>query len=162
MCIRDRGKPTLFFGVPTFYATLLNSTLPDDAFASVRWGVSAGEALPPTLMAKFHDRFGIDILDGIGSTEALHIFLSNSPTDIKPGTTGKPVPGYELEIRDGDGALVPIGTPGRLYVRGESIALGYWHRTEATRSVFEGSWLSTGDTYPVSYTHLTLPTKRIV
>ena len=142
-----QGKPTLFFGVPTFYATLLNSTLPDDAFASVRWGVSAGEALPPTLMAKFHDRFGIDILDGIGSTEALHIFLSNSPTDIKPGTTGKPVPGYELEIRDGDGALVPIGTPGRLYVRGESIALGYWHRTEATRSVFEGSWLSTGDTY---------------
>lgn len=142
-----QGRPTLFFGVPTFYATILNSALPDDAFASVRWGVSAGEALPPALQQAFDERFGVEILDGIGSTEALHIFLSNRPGDIKPGTTGKPVPGYELEIRDEDGALVPPGTAGRLFVRGESIALGYWHRTEATRNVFEGSWLSTGDTY---------------
>ncbi|MGV9826499.1 benzoate-CoA ligase family protein [Gordonia sp. NPDC003429] len=142
-----QGQPTLFFGVPTFYATIVNSALPDDAFASVRWGVSAGEALPPALQENFRRRFGVDILDGIGSTEALHIFLSNQPGDIRPGTTGKAVPGYELEIRDADGNLVSAGTPGRLFVRGESIALGYWHRTEATRSVFEGSWLSTGDTY---------------
>lgn len=140
-------RPTLFFGVPTFYATMINSALPDDALTSVRWGVSAGEPLPLTLQAKFRDRFGVDILDGIGSTEALHIFLSNQPGDIRPGTTGKPVPGYQLEIRDESGALTPQGTPGRLYVRGDSIALGYWHRADASRSVFAGEWLSTGDTY---------------
>lgn len=142
-----RGRPTLFFGVPTFYATILNSALPDDAYVSVRLGVSAGEALPPILQQRFDERFGVPIIDGIGSTEALHIFLSNSPADIKPGTTGKAVPGYDLQIRDDDGRPVLPGTPGRLYVRGESIALGYWHRTEATRTVFEGEWLCTGDTY---------------
>ncbi|KAA0020039.1 benzoate-CoA ligase family protein [Antrihabitans cavernicola] len=140
-------RPTLFFAVPTFYATLLDSVVSADAFSSVRLGVSAGEALPAALQEKFLARFGSEILDGIGSTEALHIFLSNSPGDIKHGTTGKAVPGYELQIRDDDGKLVDAGTPGHLFVRGESIALGYWHRTEASRTVFEGRWLSTGDTY---------------
>ena len=142
-----QDRPTLFFGVPTFYAALAASDLPDDAFASVRWGTSAGEPLPAPLQQRFTDRFGVEVLDGIGSTEALHIFLSNSPGDIKPGTTGKPVPGYELQIRDGEGNPVPLGAPGALFVRGESIALGYWRRTEASRQVFQGSWLSTGDTY---------------
>ena len=141
------GRPTLFFGVPTFYAGLLSSDIPDDTFAGVRLGASAGEPLPPGVQERMKSRFGLDILDGIGSTECLHIFLSNRPDEIKPGTTGKAVPGYELEIRDIDGALVPDGEPGTLYVRGGSAALGYWRRAEATRTVFQGEWLNTGDTY---------------
>lgn len=143
----QQDRPTLFFGVPTFYAALTASDLPDDTFAGVRWGASAGEPLPAPLQQRFTEKFGVEILDGIGSTEALHIFLSNSPGDIKPGTTGRPVPGYELQIRSGEGEPVPAGEPGALFVRGESIALGYWRRTEASRQVFQGSWLSTGDTY---------------
>ncbi len=94
-----RTRPTLFFAVPTFYASFVNSDLPSDVAASVRLGVSAGEALPALLQEKVKSRFGIDVIDGIGSTEALHIFLSNTPGDIHPGTTGVPVPGYQLEIR---------------------------------------------------------------
>jgi benzoate-CoA ligase family protein len=142
-----QDRPTLFFGVPTFYAALLGSDLAAEAFASVRLGTSAGEALPAPLQQRFSERFGIDIIDGIGSTEALHIFLSNRPDEIQPGTTGRPVPGYEIELRDPAGAVVPAGIPGSLYVRGESIALGYWRRTDASRTVFVGEWLSTGDTY---------------
>lgn len=140
-------QPTLFFAVPTFYANLLDSDLSADAFATVRLGVSAGEALPPALQTEVKARFGIDILDGIGSTEALHIFLSNRPGDIRPGTTGRAVPGYELQIRDSGGVVVDCGVSGSLFVKGESIALGYWQRAAASRSVFEGRWLETGDTY---------------
>lgn len=140
-------QPTLFFGVPTFYAGLLASDLPDDTFASVRLGTSAGEALPAVLQERFLARFGVQIIDGIGSTECLHIFVSNRLDDIRPGTTGKPVPGYDIELRDTEGNVVPDGEPGSLFVRGESIALGYWRRTDATRSVFQGEWLGTGDTY---------------
>ncbi len=145
-----KEAPSLFFAVPTFYSALLASDLPDDAFASVRLCVSAGEALPEVVQNRFKDRFGVDILDGIGSTEALHIFLSNSPDDIRPGTTGKPVPGYKVELRDVDGhAVLTPGTPGDLFVSGESIALGYWRRADANRTVFQGEWLRTGDTYIV-------------
>jgi benzoate-CoA ligase family protein len=140
-------RPTLFFGVPTFYAALVNSTLPEDTFTSVRLCVSAGEPLPAALQQRFLDRFGVEILDGLGSTEVLHIFLSNVPGDIRPGTTGKAVPGYDLEIRDDDGWVVKPGVPGNLFVRGESLAIGYWRRTDAHRSVFEGRWMRTGDTY---------------
>jgi benzoate-CoA ligase family protein len=140
-------RPTLFFGVPTFYAALVGSDLEAGAFASVRLATSAGEPLPAALLGRFSGRFGVDIIDGIGSTEALHIFLSNRPGDIRPGTTGRPVPGYDVELRDTSGSLVPKGEPGLLHVRGESIALGYWHRTAASRSVFQGEWLSSGDTY---------------
>jgi benzoate-CoA ligase family protein len=140
-------RPTLFFGVPTFYAALLASDLPDDTFASVRLAASAGEPLPAPLLRRFTERFGVDIIDGIGSTEALHIFLSNRPDDIRPGTTGLPVPGYDIELRAGDGTMSAPGDPGALHVRGESIALGYWRRVDATRQVFKGEWLSTGDTY---------------
>ena len=148
--VRERlgaDSPTLFFGVPTFYAALTASGLPDDAFAPVRLAASAGEPLPAPLQRRFTDRFGVDILDGIGSTEALHIFLSNRPDDIRPGTTGTAVPGYDVELRVEGGGLAVHGEPGALHVRGESLALGYWHRTEATRAVFLGEWLSTGDTY---------------
>jgi benzoate-CoA ligase family protein len=142
-----QAGPTLFFGVPTFYATLLASELTADVFATVRLGVSAGETLPGPLRDRMRDRFGVDVLDGIGSTEALHIFLSNRPGDIRNGTTGRAVPGYELEIRDANGAVVQQGVPGDLYVKGESIALGYWRRVDASRAVFEGRWMATGDTF---------------
>lgn len=148
--VRERvqgERPTLFFGVPTFYGALLASDIPDDTFGSVRLATSAGEPLPAPLQERFTKRFGVDILDGIGSTEALHIFLSNRPDDIHPGTTGRAVPGYEVEVRDEEGNPAPPGQPGALHVRGQSIALGYWRRTDATRQVFKGDWLSTGDTY---------------
>ncbi len=141
-------QPTLFFGVPTFYAAVLASDIADDTFASVRQGVSAGEALPAELFRRFRDRFGVEILDGIGSTEALHIFLSNRAGAVVPGTSGTPVPGYDIALReDATGAPVADGEPGSLYLRGPSLATGYWCRTDTTRAVFQGDWLRTGDTY---------------
>jgi benzoate-CoA ligase family protein len=140
-------QPTLFFAVPTVYAGLVNSDLPKEAFGSVRLCASAGEPLPAALLQRFTDRFGVEIIDGIGSTEALHIFMSNRPGDIRPGTTGVAVPGYDIELRDLDGKPVADGEPGSLYVRGESTALGYWRRAAASRTVFAGEWLNTGDTY---------------
>jgi benzoate-CoA ligase family protein len=141
-------RPTLFFGVPTFYSALLNSSIPDDTFSSVRQGISAGELLPPVLFHRFRDRFGVEILDGLGSTEALHIFLSNRPGSARPGSSGTPVDGYRVEIRDEHGATITgTGQPGDLYLSGPSVATGYWCRTETTRAVFQGEWLRTGDTY---------------
>ena len=145
--IMREHAPTLFFAGPTFFAALLAAELPEDTFRSVRLCASAGEALPASLYRRFTSRFGVEVLDGIGSTEALHIFLSNTEGNVRPGTSGTPVPGYEVELRDGDGKPVPDGTPGALYVRGASMASGYWSRTEATREVFQGEWLNTGDTY---------------
>jgi benzoate-CoA ligase family protein len=142
-----RERPTLFFGVPTFYAALLASDLPADTFATVRQAVSAGEPLPAPIFRRFAERFGVEILDGIGATEALHIFVSNRPGEVRPGTTGIPVPGYDVRIVDDGGAEVSAGTPGHLMVRGDSIATGYWCRTDVTRRVFQGEWLRTGDTY---------------
>lgn len=141
-------RPTLFFGVPTFYAALLGSDIADDTFAGVRQGVSAGEALPAELFRRFRDRFGVEILDGIGSTEALHIFLSNRAGAVVPGSSGTPVAGYDVALRDETtGQPVQDGEPGSLYLRGPSLATGYWCRTETTRAVFQGEWLRTGDTY---------------
>ncbi len=141
-------RPTLFFGVPTFYSALLNSDIPDDSFSSVRQGISAGEPLPAVLYSRFRERFGVEILDGLGSTEALHIFLSNRPGAVRPGSSGIPVDGYRVEIRDERGTPVETaGQPGDLYLSGPSVATGYWCRTETTRQVFQGEWLRTGDTY---------------
>jgi benzoate-CoA ligase family protein len=140
-------RPTLFFATPSFYGALLSADAPGDTFASVRMAVSAGEPLPAQVFSRFRDRFGVEIVDGLGSTEALHIFLSNRPGDIRPGTTGTPVPGYDLALRDADGAPVPDGQPGNLFVRGPSIATGYWCRVATTRAVFQGEWLRTGDVY---------------
>ncbi len=144
--VRDT-QPTLFFAGPTFFAALLAADLPEDTFRSVRLCASAGEALPASLYGRFTSRFGVDILDGIGSTEALHIFLSSTEGQVRPGTTGTPVPGYDVELRDEHGRPVPDDTPGALFVRGDSLASGYWCRTDATRAVFQGEWLATGDTY---------------
>ena len=140
-------RPTLFFAPPTFYAALVAAELPADTFASVRLATSAGESLPVALQRRVTGAYGFPIIDGIGATEALHVFLSNHPDDIRPGTTGKAVPGYDVELRDPDGHRVPLGEPGDLYVRGESLAVGYWRRTDATRAVFQGEWMRTGDTY---------------
>jgi benzoate-CoA ligase family protein len=138
---------TLFFAGPTFFANMLRAGLPAGALAGVRLAVSAGEALPAALYERWTGHFGVDILDGIGMTEMLHIFLSNTEGRVQPGTTGVAVPGYELKILDEAGAPVPPGTPGTLYVRGASAATGYWSRYDASRQVFQGEWLRTGDTY---------------
>ena len=138
---------TLFFAGPTFFANMLRADLPGDALKTVRHAASAGEALPAGLYQRWTAHFGVDILDGIGMTEMLHIFLSNRKGDVRPGTTGKAVPGYDLRLLDEEGREVPRGTPGTLYVRGASTATGYWSRYDASRQVFQGEWLRTGDTY---------------
>jgi acyl-coenzyme A synthetase/AMP-(fatty) acid ligase len=126
---------------------MLRADLPPSTMTGIRLAVSAGEALPVALYERWTGRFGADILDGIGMTEMLHIFLSNREGKVRPGSTGTPVPGYELKVLDDDGAPVPAGTPGTLYVRGASTATGYWSRYDASRQVFQGEWLRTGDMY---------------
>jgi benzoate-CoA ligase family protein len=138
---------TLFFAGPTFFANMLGSGLAPDALAGVRLAASAGEALPASLYERWTSHFGVDILDGIGMTEMLHIFLSNHPGQVRAGTTGTAVPGYDLRVLDESGQEVPRGTPGTLFVRGDSTATGYWQRYDASRQVFQGEWLRTGDTY---------------
>ena len=122
--------------------------MPAETFASVRCSVTAGEALPAELQRRFSERTGQPVLDGIGSTEALHIFLSNHVDDTEPGTSGSPVKGYEVKLLDESDQLVEaVDQPGYLHVRGPSIASGYWSRTEATQAAFRGDWLRTGDVY---------------
>ena len=138
---------TLFFAGPTFFANMLRTELPADVMAGVRMAASAGEALPAALYERWTSHFGADILDGIGMTEMLHIFLSNRPGAVRPGTTGVAVPGYDLRLLDENGHEVEPGTPGTLFVRGASAATGYWSRYDTSRQVFQGEWLRTGDTY---------------
>ncbi|MFP3901373.1 MAG: benzoate-CoA ligase family protein, partial [Acidimicrobiia bacterium] len=141
-------RPTLFFATPGFVAALLDADPPEDTFASVRCTVTAGEALPADLQRRFHGRFGHPVLDGIGTTEALHIFVSNAKGMERPGTSGTPVPGYEARLVDDEGREVTEpDTPGFLHVKGPSIASGYWCRDAATRAAFRGEWLVTGDVY---------------
>jgi benzoate-CoA ligase family protein len=143
-----RERPTLFFASPGFVAALLDSDAADDAFASVRATVTAGEALPADLQKRFSERFGHPVLDGIGTTEALHIFLSNTLGGQRPGTSGRAVPGYSARLVGDDGNdVVEPDTPGFLHVRGASIATGYWQREEATAAAFHDGWLRTGDVY---------------
>jgi benzoate-CoA ligase len=141
-----KHHPTLFFSVPTNYAMLLANEAECD-FASVRWGVSAGEALPPAVFERFKTRFGVTILDGIGSTEIGHIFISNQPHAIRPGSSGKPVDGYESKIVDDDGQPVHQGEIGNLLVRGDSTCALYWNKHEKTKDTIEGHWIHTGDKY---------------
>ncbi|HEY0582390.1 MAG TPA: benzoate-CoA ligase family protein, partial [Chloroflexota bacterium] len=144
--IVDTHRPTLFYSVPTNYAQLLAQDTAAD-FSTVRWGVSAGEALPPAIFERFLNRFGVKILDGIGSTEILHIFISNQPDAIRPGSSGKPVAGYEVRVVDDDGQPVPIGEIGNLLVKGDSILQRYWNKHDKTRDTIEGRWIRTGDKY---------------
>ncbi|QAA92583.1 benzoate-CoA ligase family protein [Pollutimonas thiosulfatoxidans] len=142
------GQPTVFCGVPTLYASMLASpSLPAADQVRLRVCASAGEALPKDLGLRFREHFGCDILDGIGSTEMLHIFLSNQPGDIHYGTTGKPVPGYEVDLRDEHGHSVPVGTIGDLYIKGPSAALMYWNNRPKTIDTYQGPWLKSGDKY---------------
>jgi benzoate-CoA ligase family protein len=150
--------PTLFFCIPTFYAALAASDLAPDTFASVRHAVSAAEPLPADTYHRFLDRFGVQILDGIGSTEMTHIYISNAPGAIRPGTSGRPVPGYDVDIVDDDGRPVACDAAGHLEVRGPSMAVGYWCDQAASQRSFRGDHMRTGDMYARSddgyYTYL--------
>jgi benzoate-CoA ligase family protein len=139
---------TAFFAVPTFYAAFLASpAAPPRAEVRFRRCVSAGEALPPDVGRRWSERYGVDILDGLGSTEMLHIFLSNRPGDVKYGTSGKPVPGYEIKLVGDDGGPAKKGEMGELLVRGPTGALMYWNNREQSRSTFLGEWTRSGDKY---------------
>ncbi|GAA5534137.1 benzoate-CoA ligase family protein [Deinococcus aluminii] len=142
----ERFRPTLFFASPTLYTMMLADPEPHD-LSSVRLCASAAEALPPEIYRRWKDRFGVDILDGIGSTEMLHIFLSNRPGMIRPGSSGLPVPGYEARIEDFDGREVPRGESGNLLIRGGSAAREYWNQPEKTAKTMRGEWMFTGDRY---------------
>ena len=142
-------RPTIFYGSPTLYAGML--ALPDAEkrfdFSSVRTCVSAGEALPADILRRWREKFNIDILDGIGSTEILHIFISNRAGEVKPGSSGKLVPGYEALITDEGGHAVPQGEIGNLLIRGDSTTAYYWNKHEKTKDVINGHWIHTGDKY---------------
>jgi benzoate-CoA ligase len=141
-------RATVFFGVPTLYAAMLASAdLPARERVAMRLAVSAGEALPREIGERFTAHFGCEILDGIGSTEMLHVFLSNRAGDVRYGTTGVPVPGYDIELRGEDGRHVADGEIGDLYVRGPSAALMYWCNREKSRATFQGEWVKSGDKY---------------
>jgi benzoate-CoA ligase len=139
---------TVFYSVPTFYAGFLASAAaPEPGAVKFRCCVSAGEALPSDVGRRWAERYGCDILDGIGSTEMLHIFLSNRPGDVKYGTTGKPVPGYEVKLIDDAGLPVTPGELGELIIRGPSSAIMYWNNREQSRRIFMGEWTRSGDKY---------------
>ena len=165
----ETHAPTRFFSVPTGYGMLLahqsgradtrvgpyNDTAagadpgvrPDFDLSSIRLAVSAGEALPPALYDRFKQRFGIDIIDGIGSTETLHMFISNRPDAIRAGSSGLLVHGYEARLLDDEGDSVLPGDIGNLWIRGDSVCAGYWNQHEKTKNTIEGHWIRTGDKF---------------
>jgi benzoate-CoA ligase family protein len=147
--IISREKPTIFFGVPTLYAAMLAIRDAETTYdlSSLRLCVSAGEALPPELFRRWKERFGSEILDGIGTTEILHIFISNRPGRVKPGSSGVVVPGYEAKIVDEAGVPVPSGDIGNLLVKGESTCAYYWNQHDKTKQTIKGEWIVTGDKY---------------
>ncbi len=141
-------QPTVFFGAPTGFAGMLASPgLPSKSQVSLRLASSAGEALPADLGDRFTAHFGVEIIDGIGSTEMLHIYLSNVPGKVRYGTTGWPVPGYQIALRDDDGNLVADGETGDLYIKGPTSALMYWGERDKSRETFQGAWTKSGDKY---------------
>lgn len=144
----ERHKPTIYFGVPTLYAAQLRALEEVSVdFSSLRVCISAGEALPGDLFRRWRNNTGLLILDGIGSTEILHIFISNFIDDYKPGVSGRLVPGYEARILDECGNEVSSGESGELMIKGDSIAKYYWNNEEKTKSTMQGDWINTGDTY---------------
>jgi benzoate-CoA ligase family protein len=156
----ERHRPTLLFSVPTGYGMLLahkraptagaeadSAAGPDFDLSSVRLAVSAGEALPTALYERFKARYGVDILDGIGSTEAGHMFISNRPGHIRPGSSGLLVDGYQARLLDDDGRPTPPGEIGNLWISGDSICAAYWNQHEKTKDTIQGRWLRTGDKY---------------
>ena len=147
--LMNKYNPSIFFGVPTLFSAMLN----DEALKNERGGTrlrictSAGEALPESVGNAWKSRFDVDILDGVGSTELLHIFLSNAPGDIKYGTAGRPVPGYKVRLVNDAGDDVPDGEVGELLVDAPSAGEGYWNQRSKSRQTFEGHWTRTGDKY---------------
>ena len=142
-------QPTVFYGAPTGYGGMLaHADLPAKSQVALRLCSSAGEALPRDIAERWSAHFGCEIIDGIGSTEMLHVFLSNRPGDVRYGTTGKPVPGYEVQLRHEDGSVVTGHDEiGDLYVQGPSSALMYWNNREKSRNTFQGVWTQSGDKY---------------
>ncbi|MEY2633962.1 MAG: hypothetical protein RIR00_2616 [Pseudomonadota bacterium] len=141
-------RPTLFYGVPTLYAAMLASPeLPARDSMRFRICTSAGEALPEEIGKRWSQHFGVDILDGIGSTEMLHVFLSNRQGEVRYGTTGKPVPGYQIRLVDEDGQPVTRGEVGELQINGPTAATGYWNQRDKSRNTFQGPWTRSGDKY---------------
>jgi benzoate-CoA ligase len=147
--IIDKYHPTVFFSIPTLYANILQVEDAEKKYdiSSLRLCTSAGEALPREIFSEWKRRFGLEILDGIGSTELLHIFISNRPGDVKPGSSGKLVPGYQAKIVDDAGNEVPDGEVGSLLVKGESTAAYYYRHHDKTKMSMLGDWFSTGDKY---------------
>jgi benzoate-CoA ligase family protein len=145
----ERHRPTLFFSVPSNFAALteFRSDTSEFDLSSIRLCVSAGEALPAALCDRFTKRFGLEILDGIGSTEALHIFISNYPGDVRQGSCGRIVPGYEAKILDEQGQPLPIGEIGTLWLKSDATCAAYWNRRERTKHTIKGEWISTGDKF---------------
>ncbi len=144
----EKRRPTLFFSAPTLYNAILNfeGAITRD-LSSIRHCVAAAEALPAEVWRRWKDAFGLTILDGVGSTEMLHIYCSNRLDDLRPGSSGKPVPGYELKILDDEGHPVPTGQAGDLYVKGDSALSLYWAQHEKTKRSVLGEWFFSGDRY---------------
>ena len=144
----SKHQPTIFYGVPTLYAAMLASPdLPSGKTMKLRRCTSAGEALPKDLGERWQRHFGVDILDGIGSTEMLHIFMSNEPKNVRYGTTGKVVPGYEIRLVDDQGKPVKSGEIGDMHVKGPTRAILYWNNRERSHQTFSGEWTKSGDKY---------------
>ncbi len=140
-------EPTLFFGVPTLYASLLSENYEKEEFSSLRLGISAGEALPGHIFEKLKSRFGITVLDGIGTTEMLHMFISNRINKVLPGSTGYLVPGYKARLLKDDGTEADTNEIGDLEISGPTSAIGYWNKEEKTKNTFLKNWTRTGDKY---------------
>jgi benzoate-CoA ligase len=147
--IIERHRPTLFFSVPTNFGMLLahHRDGRDFDLGSVRHAVSAGEALPESIFRRFKQRFNVEILDAIGSTEVLHMFIANRPGAVRPGSSGQVVPGYEARIVDDGGAPLGPGEMGNLLIRGDSTCAYYWNQHDKTRQTILGEWIRTGDKY---------------
>src|SRR5699024_2409029 len=146
----EKYKPSIFFGVPTLYGTMLDyhdRLEKKYDLSSIRICVSAGEQLPATFVERWKEEFNLDILDGIGSTEALHIYLSNTPEHVKPGSTGRPVPGYDAKVVDENLNEGGVDEVGELMLKGDSILQGYWNNIAENRRKFHGEWMLTGDQY---------------
>ncbi len=163
--IIERHRPTLFFSVPSNYAALLayhknsmegqasppvrgeQSSPSDFDLSSIRYGISAGEALPASIFHRFRDRFGVEILDAIGSTEVLHMFIANRPSAVRPGSSGQIIPGYDAKIVDENNQPVKRGEVGNLLVKADSTCSHYWNQHEKSKDMIEGHWIRTGDKF---------------
>jgi benzoate-CoA ligase family protein len=139
-----RHRPTILINTPKMVAAMIEAGAGAD-LSSLRFATSAGEALPPSLYARWKDTFGVELYDGLGTAEMWHVFVSNQTGAVRPGSLGRVVPGFELAVRDAEGRDVPDGEVGRLWVQGDSLALGYWQDTPKSREAFRGEWYASGD-----------------